>query len=197
MIRSALIALAILPFAACGFSPVYGGAQGGTYANSGPIQINEIKASATAGAASGRTGHFLRQELVRSVGQGVPGFAAGTLDVDLRHRIERLAFAPDQAASRSDYVGNATWTLRGADGGILGTGTVQERASFNFADAAYADLAAQTAAQERLATLLARAIRAEMIMAAGKRVDPKTGKPPAEAPPAQPTLPAASQPTTP
>lgn len=197
MIRAALIALAILPFAACGFSPVYGGAQGGTYANSGPIQINEIKASATAGAASGRTGHFLRQELVRSVGQGVPGFAAGTLDVDLRHRIERLAFAPDQAASRSDYVGNATWTLRGADGGILGTGTVQERASFNFADAAYADLAAQTAAQERLATLLARAIRAEMIMAAGKRVDPKTGKPPAEAPPAQPTLPAASQPTTP
>ena len=197
MIRAALIALAILPFAACGFSPVYGGAQGGTYANSGPIQINEIKASTTAGAASGRTGHFLRQELVRSVGQGVPGFAAGTLDVDLRHRIERLAFAPDQAASRSDYVGNATWTLRGADGGILGTGTVQERASFNFADAAYADLAAQTAAQERLATLLARAIRAEMIMAAGKRVDPKTGKPPAEASPAQPTLPAASQPTTP
>ncbi len=197
MIRAALIALAILPFAACGFSPVYGAAQGGTYANSGPIQINEIKASATAGAASGRTGHFLRQELVRSVGQGVPGFAAGTLDVDLRHRIERLAFAPDQAASRSDYVGNATWTLRGADGGILGTGTVQERASFNFADAAYADLAAQNAAQERLATLLARAIRAEMIMAAGKRVDPKTGKPPAEAPPAQPTPPAASQPTTP
>jgi len=197
MIRAALIALAILPFAACGFSPVYGGAQGGTYANSGPIQINEIKASATAGAASGRTGHFLRQELVRSVGQGVPGFAAGTLDVDLRHRIERLAFAPDQAASRSDYVGNATWTLRGPDGGILGAGTVQERASFNFADAAYADLAAQTAAQERLATLLARAIRAEMIMAAGKRVDPKTGKPPADALPAQPTLPAASQPTTP
>lgn len=197
MIRAALLALAILPFAACGFSPVYGGAQGGTYANSGPIQINEIKASATAGAASGRTGHFLRQELVRSVGQGVPGFAAGTLDVDLRHRIERLAFAPDQAASRSDYVGNATWTLRGADGGILGTGTVQERASFNFADAAYADLAAQNAAQERLATLLARAIRAEMIMAAGKRVDPKTGKPPAEASPAQPTPPAASQPTTP
>ncbi|MEY2759035.1 MAG: hypothetical protein RIR33_2813 [Pseudomonadota bacterium] len=197
MIRAALIALAILPFAACGFSPVYGAAQGGTYANSGPIQINEIKARATAGGASGRTGHFLRQELVRSVGQGVPGFAAGTLDVDLRHRIERLAFAPDQAASRSDYVGNATWTLRGADGGILGTGTVQERASFNFADAAYADLAAQNAAQERLATLLARAIRAEMIMAAGKRVDPKTGKPPAEAPPAQPTPPAASQPTTP
>jgi len=177
MIRAALLALAILPFAACGFSPVYGAAQGGTYANSGPIQINEIKASATAGAASGRTGHFLRQELVRSVGQGVPGFAAGTLDVDLRHRIDRLAFAPDQAASRSDYVGTATWTLRAASGDVLGTGSVQERASFNFADAAYADMAAQTAAQERLATLLARSIRADLIIAAGKTVNPKTGKP--------------------
>lgn len=192
MIRAAFIALALLPLSACGFTPVYGGGQGASYANAGPITINEIKATATGGAASGRTGHFLRQELVRSVGQGVPGFSAGTLDVALRHRISRLAFAPDQAASRSDYVGNATWTFRGADGAILGTGAVEERASFNFADAAYADLAAQTAAQERLATLLARSIRAEMIMAAGKTVDPKTGRPPVE-----PTQPAQPSPTKP
>ena len=138
-------------------------------------------------------GHFLRQELVRSVGQGVPGFSAGTLDVALRQRIDRLAFAPDQAASRSDYIGIATWTLRGATGDILGTGTVQERASFNFADAAYADLAAQTAAQERLATLLARAVRAEMIMAGGKTVDPKTGLPPVQA--AKPATPQPAPPS--
>ena len=50
----------------------------------------------------------------RTVGQGVPGFASGTLDVALTQRIDRLAFAPDQAASRSDYVGNATWTMRAA-----------------------------------------------------------------------------------
>jgi len=201
MIRAALIAIAFLPLsvtglAACSFSPVYGGGEGAGYANSGPIAINEIRATATAGVASGRTGHFLRQELVRSVGQGIPGFAAGTLDVALRHRIERLAFTPDQAASRSDYVGAATWTLRGAGGAILGTGSVEERASFNFADAAYSDLAAQTAAQERLATLLARSIRAEMIMAAGKTVDPGTGRPPAPAPApaAQPAQPAPAKP---
>ncbi len=198
MIRAAFIALAFLPLAACAFSPVYGGGQGAAYANAGPIAINEIRAVANAGAASGRTGHFLRQELVRTVGQGVPGFSAGTLDVALRQRIDRLAFAPDQAASRSDYIGIATWTLRGATGDILGTGTVQERASFNFADAAYADLAAQTAAQERLATLLARAVRAEMIMAGGKTVDPKTGLPPVQAAkPAtlQPAQPSPAQPS--
>jgi len=182
MIRAAVFAIAFLPLSACGFSPVYGAGPAGGFANSGPIQVNEIRAVATRGAAPGRTGHFLRQELVRTIGQGVPGFPAGVLDVSLRQSIERLAFAPDQAASRSDYVGTATWTLRSADGDILGTGSVEERASFNFADAAYADLAAQTAAQERLATLLARSIRSEMIMAAGKPVDPRTGRPPAEKP---------------
>jgi len=176
MIRAALLGLALLPLTACGLTPVYGG-QGASYANSGPIQISEIRAVASGGAASGRTGHFLRQELVRTVGQGVPGFSSGTLDIDLRQNVERLAFAPDQAASRSDYVGNATWTLRAASGDILGTGSVEERASFNFADAAYADMAAQTGAQERLATLLARAIRSDLIVAAGKTVNPKTGKP--------------------
>lgn len=185
MIRAAFFALALVPLTACGLTPVYGGGQGASYANNGPITINEIRAEATRGAAPGRTGHFLRQELVRSVGQGVPGFTSGTLDVALRQSIERLAFKPDQAASRSDYVGAATWTLRGANGAILGTGSVQERASFNFADAAYADLAAQIAAQERLATLLARSIRAEMIIAAGKTVDPKTGLPIETAQPAQ------------
>jgi LPS-assembly lipoprotein len=185
MIRAAFTALAVLSLSACGLTPVYGGGQGASFANNGPITINEIRAEATRGAAPGRTGHFLRQELVRSVGQGVPGFNAGTLDVALRQNIERLAFAPDQAASRSDYVGSATWTLRGANGVVLGTGTVQERASFNFADAAYADLAAQTAAQERLATLLARSIRAELIMAAGKTVNPKTGLPVEPVQPAQ------------
>jgi LPS-assembly lipoprotein len=188
LFKIGVLALALAPLAACGFTPVYGG-QGAAFANSGPISINEIRALAGSGSASGRTGHFLRQELVRTVGQGVPGFASGTLDVDLRQSIERLAFAQDQAASRSDYVGTATWTMRAASGAILGRGSVEERASFNFADAAYADMAAQTGAQERLATLLARSIRADLIIAGGKKVDPKTGAPvvPAvAAPPPQP-----------
>lgn len=188
LFKAGLIALALAPLAACGFTPVYGG-QGASYANSGPIRIPEIRAKATSGSASGRTGHFLRQELVRTVGQGIPGYSAGELEVQLTQAVERLAFAPDQAASRSDYVGSATWTLRAANGTVLGTGVALERASFNFADAAYADLAAQTAAQERLATLLARTIRLQMIAAAGKPVDPDKVKAPAAAPAATPPAP--------
>lgn len=158
MVRAALLALALLPLSACGFTPVYW--PGPSLANEGPINVLEIE---------GRAGHFLRQELVRSVGQGVPGVAgAAQLEVTLKTNIERLAFAPDQAASRSDYVGNADWTLRAADGTLLHTGKVSERASFNFADAAYADLSAQTAAQQRLATLLAASIRTQLMVEAGK-----------------------------
>jgi LPS-assembly lipoprotein len=185
MIRAVALALALLPLTACNFTPVYGG-QGESFAASGPITINEIP---------GRTGHYLRNELARTVGQGIPGFPKGTLDISLGQGIDRLAFAPDQAASRSDYVGNASWTLRGVDGTVVGSGQVTERASFNFADAAYADMAAQTAAQERLADLLARSIRSEMIIAAGRQ---KTGEPIKAAPEAtipKPTVPTSTNPT--
>lgn len=180
MIKAACLALALTPLvASCGFSPVYG--TGPALANAGPVRIPEIQTTSSTGAAGGRTGHFLRQELVRTLGRGVPGVAGSSqLDVRLSQRIERLAFAPDQAASRSDYVGSATWELRETGGTLIASGGVTERASFNFADAAYADLAAQTAAQERLASLLARAIREQVLIEAGKT--PKVAAPAASSP---------------
>jgi LPS-assembly lipoprotein len=187
MIRAAILALFVLPLAACGFAPVYG--SGASAANAGPIDILEIQ---------GRSGHFLRQELVRTIGQGAPGIIGpAQLEIVLGQSIERLAFKPDQAASRSDYVGTATWTLRTPAGVTLQTGAASERASFNFADSAYADLAAQTAAQERLATLLARSIRDQIIMTAGKPLD-KAAIPAATtaATPGAPTPPRPLLPTT-
>jgi len=156
MIRTALLSLAVLTLGACGFTPVYGKLG----ATDGPIRIAEIE---------GRSGHFLRQDLVRTVGRGLPGLPAGAeLSVSLSETVVRLGFAPDQAASRSDYVGAATWTLRRTDGTLIASGGAREAASFNFADAAYADIAAQTAAQERVATLLAGTIRNQMITEIGR-----------------------------
>ena len=177
MIRAALLALAMVPLAACGFTPVYGGGQGAAFQTSGPITIAEIP---------GRTGHYLRNELARTIGHGVPGVPAANLDISLSQGVERLAFAPDQAASRSDYIGSATWTLKAPNGAVLATGVVSERASFNFADAAYADLAAQTAAQERLAGLLARSIRSDVLIAAGRQ---NPAKPAATTPAPAPATP--------
>jgi len=158
MIKAAILAFGLLPLSACGFTPVYGNRA--EVADAGPIHIAEI---------SGRTGHFLRQELLRTVGGGLPGVKGeAQLEVTLKDRIERLTFAPDQAASRSDFVGTADWALRSVDGTVLASGGTVERASFNFADAPYGDLAAQTAAQERLATLLARSIRLQMTVNIGE-----------------------------
>jgi LPS-assembly lipoprotein len=169
MIRAALLGLALLPLSACGFSPVYGSLS--ERADAGPVDIKEIE-------NAGRAGHFLRQELVRTVGQGIPGVKGqSTLEVVLALRVERLAFTPDQAASRSDYVGAASWSLRDAKGTVLQTGETTERASFNFADSAYADVAAQAAAQERLAMLLSRAIREKLFLNIGNAVTAPAAKP--------------------
>ena len=156
MIKVASFALALAALSGCGFTPVYGP----ELKNSGSVAIPEIQ---------GRTGHFLRQELVRTVGRGVPGIAGSSeLDIKLAESIGGVSFAPDQAASRSDYIGRATWTLRKGDGTPIAAGLASETASFNVANLAYADISAQTAAQQRLADLLARSIRNQLLVAAGK-----------------------------
>jgi LPS-assembly lipoprotein len=177
MMRKLLLSLALLPLAACGFTPVYGSGADGS-----KISIDQI---------DGRTGHFLRQELVREIGNGVPGFPGeGRLEVKLAESINRLAFAPDQAASRSDFNVSANFTLHGPNDTQSISGTVRDAVSFNFADAAYADIAAQEAAQQRIATLLARSIREKLVIEAGHLKAP--GAPPA--PLVAPTPPTGAQP---
>jgi LPS-assembly lipoprotein len=164
MIRAPLAKVGVLALAlaaasalsGCGFTPVYGP----ELQNSGAVSIPEIE---------GRTGHFLRQELVRTVGRGVPG-VVGQTEHEIKHKesIGGVSYAPDEAASRSDYNGSATWTLRNSDGKVIARGVSKETASFNVANLAYADISAQTAAQQRLADLLARSIRDQLLVSAGK-----------------------------
>lgn len=171
MMRAVALLLCLL-VSACGFSPLYGAGPD----NSGPIQVAQI---------DGRTGHFLRQELVRAVGGGVPGVTGpATLTVELRETIGRLGFAEDQAASRSDYIGRATWRLTDVRGRLIARGIASDAASFNFADSPYADVTAQSAAQERVATMLARTMRNQIVIEVGK--PPATAAVESDATPAAP-----------
>jgi LPS-assembly lipoprotein len=146
------LSIALLACASCGFSPVYGNMA----TTSGRLRIEQI---------DGRTGHFLRQELIATMPGGVPGYEGeASLEITLSESIARLAFSPDQVAARSDYIGIATFVLRGSDGKEIVKGETREAASFNFADSAYADISSQTAAQERVAQLLARSIRNRLLM---------------------------------
>ncbi len=155
MIRTCLIVLAAFSATACGFQPAYAPS---AY-SAGSISIPSIE---------GRTGHYLRQELVRSLGHGVPGLSSGRLEIAVSEGIENLNFQPDQAASRSDYIASSAWTLYNADGDAVASGGSREAASFNFANAAFADISAQSAAQERVAILLARSIRQDILQQIGQ-----------------------------
>ena len=140
---------------ACGFSPAYA---------PGPADSSDAGAVVRIPEIEGRSGHFLRRELVRAVGFGVPGLSGpAELAVELEESVVRLGYTPDQAASRSDYVGVARWTLSGGDGTVLASGQAREAAGFNYADAAFADVTAQQSAQEKVATQLARSIRNQML----------------------------------
>lgn len=155
MIRTCILAIGMLGVAACGFQPAYAPS---SYSG-GQIAIPEI---------NGRTGHYLRQELVRSLGHGIPGIESGRLEISVNEGIENLNFQPDQAASRSDYVAVSSWTLFDANGDQVASGGSREAASFNFANAAFADISAQSAAQERVAILLARSARQQILQQVGR-----------------------------
>jgi LPS-assembly lipoprotein len=145
----ALFSLAVL--AGCGFQPAYAPVRDAT-----ALRIGEIE---------GRTGHFLRQELVRALGRGVPGAAnAGELTVKVSERLNYVGFRPDTASSRADYAATANWSLLAVTGDVIASGSVAEAASFNFAGLPYNDLAAENAAKERVALALSRGIRQQIIL---------------------------------
>ncbi len=64
----------------------------------------------------------------------------------------------------------------------------KEAASFNFASAAYADIAAQTAAQNRVAALLARAIRDQLLIEAGRSPSENASANPDDTEPSEPKI---------
>ncbi|MEM6626528.1 MAG: hypothetical protein AAF719_07475 [Pseudomonadota bacterium] len=151
-----------LALTACGFEPVYGPAQGFS-ASSGVIQIQGIP---------GRTGHRLRQELVRTVGGGLPGMdGPGVLTIDLNENLGRLAFQPDEAASRTDLVASAAYELTDEMGVVIASGSIVEETSFNVPMEPFGDISAQTEARERVALLLARRLRERLVVDARNYAD--------------------------
>lgn len=144
----AAVALALtMTLSACGFQPLYAGSAG-----SGPIVVEEIE---------GRTGHALRKALIQELGPGLPGLEGGaTLTVILDDSLRRLALRPDEAASRTDVIGEAEYVLAMADTAI--SGEVRAETAYNVPDAPFADITAQIDAGERVMTILARRLVDDM-----------------------------------
>ncbi|MEM1390695.1 MAG: hypothetical protein AAGG45_06405 [Pseudomonadota bacterium] len=144
----AAIAIALtMTLSACGFQPLYAGGN-----VSGPIVVEEIE---------GPTGHTLRKALIQELSPGLPGLEGGaTLTVILDDKLNRLALRPDEAASRTDVIGEAEYVLATADTAI--SGEVRAETAYNVPDAPFADVTAQVDASQRVMTVLARKIVDDM-----------------------------------
>lgn len=141
-----LIALAlVLP--ACGFQPVYAPGGSASFA-SGNITVKEIP---------GRSGYMLRRALQQELAAGLPNLnTTAILEVKLDEQLVRLQFKPDGAASRSSYLGNASYVLAGED--VTVRGTSEAETSFSVPDQPYGDISAQTNASDRVMRVLASRI---------------------------------------
>lgn len=144
---AALALVFMAPLASCGFQPMYAGGE-----TSGPIAVEQI---------DGRTGHALRKALIQELAPGLPGLEGGaTLTVILDEDLRRLSFQPDEAASRTDVIGEAEYVLATADTAI--SGKVRAETAYNVPDAPFADITAQIDASERVMTILARRLVDDM-----------------------------------
>ena len=145
--RILLAALSLALLGACGFQPVYSGASG--YTGSSAIRVDKIP---------GRSGYILRQNLQKELAVGLPGVEnAGTLSVNLKEDLTRLAFKADGAAARSSIVAKGSYLFT-ADGTKDISGSLQTEVPFAVPDTPYADVSAQTSASDRAARMLAKAI---------------------------------------
>lgn len=137
---------------ACGFQPVYGDVD----TINAPIKILEIE---------GRIGHRLRQELNRTLRNGLPGVANGAfLTVGVNEDLQRLNLKENVGVSRTTIIGSANYTLRSIEGEILLSGFVSAQTDYDVANSDYGDIALQNDARERVAYLLARRLHEQLTL---------------------------------
>lgn len=146
MMMRSFIVFATLALSACGFQPVYAPSQGNL--ESGLISIEQI---------DGRSGHNLRRALQEQLAIGLPGITEPTtLNIILKEDLQRLAFEPDGAASRSSVIATARYTL--VSESLSTNGRVSIETSFNVPNGVYEDIAAQSGASDRAMRLLAQRV---------------------------------------
>lgn len=151
MIRTLLLSAALASLGGCGFQPLYAGSSfNGTSDNS--IRVEEIE---------GRSGYLLRQNLVRELAIGLPGYdQQAVLTVQLDESLSRAALLPDGAVSRSFIIAKGTYFLE-SDAGVL-EGDAEVQVPYAATNSPYADVAAQIQSSKSAMNELARQIVNEL-----------------------------------
>jgi LPS-assembly lipoprotein len=146
---------AVAALAGCGFSPMYGpdATRGGPVI--GPVAVATIE---------GKSGHELKVALDRLFGVERGAAAPQRLEIKLEEFYGGLGYRVDDTASRADMILRANYVLFDAVGKEAVKGYIESVASYDIPASAYGEIAAQNAARERAANVLAERIRNELAL---------------------------------
>ena len=143
-----LLLAAALALSACGLRPMYAGGGSGTAANSlRAIQVQPIP---------GKAGWLVHKALVQRLGENRGADAAYRLEVELDDNITGFGIRGDSAATRERRTLRARYRLvELATGAVVLDATAGSDAGIDVVSSAYATLAAEQTALERLSDVVA------------------------------------------
>ena len=151
---AALVALAGLMLAGCGFTPLYGEAGVGT-------ALTRISVT----TQDDRLGYRIREQLEDALGRDASQPALWRLETTAEQTRRPLGRRIDDTATRYELTVRGAWTLTPIDGGLPLSGVETVTTTYAAADQPYAAIAAQQDGEERAAAELARQIRLELMRA--------------------------------
>ncbi|MGH6736518.1 MAG: LPS assembly lipoprotein LptE [Methyloceanibacter sp.] len=156
---AALVAVAALGLAGCGFQPLYGS---NTTTASG-ARLSEAMASVDVTPIPGRVGQKLRNELIfANTGGGYAPEPRYTLKIAIRERvIDQLVRITGDARGQV-YQLEASYKLVGADGKVIYHGSAISRAPYNRFQEIFANVRARYDAENRAARTIAESIRTQL-----------------------------------
>ena len=150
----ALVALAGLVLAGCGFTPLYGEAGVGS-------SLSRISVT----TQDDRLGYRLREQLEDALGRDASLPSLWRLETTVDQTRRPLGRRIDDTATRYELTVRGAWTLTPVDGGPALTGVETVTTTYAAADQPYAAIAAQQDGEDRAAAELARQIRLDLMRA--------------------------------
>lgn len=149
---AALVSLAGLMLAGCGFTPLYGEAGVGT-------ALTRISVT----TQDDRLGYRIREQLEDALGRDASQAPLWRLETTAEQTRRPLGRRIDDTATRYALTVRGAWTLTPVGGGLPLSGVETVTTTYAAADQPYAAIAAQQDGEERAAVELARQIRLELM----------------------------------
>jgi LPS-assembly lipoprotein len=141
----AILMIAALTLAGCGFRPLYGGVSGAARR----LELSQIAVT----PIESTLGSDMRNELIdRLTPSGEPAYPQYRLDITLHEYREGLGIQSDASVTRWNYQLTAVYQLTDlGTGKVVNKGTASSIASYSVVDSQFATLAAENDAKRRTA----------------------------------------------